>query len=416
MTLKVVSTDAPHVLIVNIFFSPYTYGGATIVAEEVALQLARRHGWRVSVVSAMSRADLVPYAVQKVEKHGIANFLINMPQGRSYEEMYDNPAVTAVVSRLITTLQPDLVHLHCIQEIGAGIIGMARELGLPVVLSTHDFWWICERQFMIRMDEVYCGQNPVDIEACRGCVHDIDRARTRFNHLRQAAAEADLITFPSQFAMDLSQRSGLTAQRGAVWPNGVNLPGPDFFDKQARRRAGDPRLCFGYVGGPAHIKGWPIIQRAFERLDRSDFTGLLVDGGLHTPWWTGVDLSALCGDWHIAPRYSQADMDDFYARIDVLLFLSQWKETFGLTVREAIARGIRVIQTDSGGTTEHPMADPTRMLKIGDGAATLQRELTRELDSPAAHPAPVQVDSFADQTRHFTKLVDPILALFRYAS
>ena len=35
----------------------------------------------------------------------------------------------------------------------------------------------------------------------------------------------------------------------------------------------------------------------------------------------------------IIPAYSQDNIDDFFAGIDVLLFPTQWKESFGLTVQ-----------------------------------------------------------------------------------
>ena len=54
----------------------------------------------------------------------------------------------------------------------------------------------------------------------------------------------------------------------------------------------------------------------------------------------------------ILPAFTQDTMDDFYKHIDVLLFPSQWKESFGLTVREALVRNIWIISTDGGGTTE----------------------------------------------------------------
>ena len=44
------------------------------------------------------------------------------------------------------------------------------------------------------------------------------------------------------------------------------LPGPGFFEAQARRRAKSPRTVFGFVGGPSQIKGWPVMRAAFERL------------------------------------------------------------------------------------------------------------------------------------------------------
>ena len=206
-------TGPRHILLINIFFAPHSFGGATVVAEAVARELVRNHDRRVTVISAMHRTDLVDYAVMKTETDGIVNYLINLPRGRSYVEIYDNPAVTETVSDLLAKLQPDLVHVHCIQDLGAGLMAAVKAQDLPLVLSVHDFWWLCERQFMIRPDRSYCGQDPIRIDACEGCVEDIARARTRHAALHDAAAQADLITFPSSFAKGLSERSGLTAKR-----------------------------------------------------------------------------------------------------------------------------------------------------------------------------------------------------------
>ncbi len=397
-----------HIVVVNVFFAPYSYGGATIVAEQVALQLQNHFARRITAISAISRADLKPYAVIKVEQNGIENYLVNLPAGRGYAETYTNPRVTEAVARLLDLLQPDLLHVHCIQDIGAGILSMARRRGLPVVLSVHDFWWLCERQFMIRPNQRYCAQDPVRVENCRGCVEDIHRARLRFDTLRAEAAQADLITFPSRFARDLSRRSGLEARQTAVWENGVRLPGAGFFEAQARRREKDRRLVFGFVGGPTQIKGWPLIKAAFESLTRSDFAGLLVDGSLDGSWWQGHDISKMKGDWQIHPRFTQDSMGDFYARIDVLLFLSQWKETFGLTIREALSRGIRVIQTDSGGTIEHPGADRGRMLQIGDGPKKLRALLEGEIERSSSFPEPCHVAGYREQAARFLDLVTPL--------
>ena len=256
---------------------------------------------------------------------------------------------------------------------------------------------------MIRPDGRYCGQSPVRIEGCRGCVVDHDRARTRARHLTRALAEADLVTYPSAFARDLSRASGLGARADAVWQNGVTLPGPDFADRQAARRARDPRLTFGFCGGPSQLKGWPLIREAFAPLTRQDFRVWLVDGALEGSWWPDVPLSSLPGDWQVRPRYSQGDMDAFWAEIDVLLFPSQWKETFGLTVREALARGVRVIQTDSGGTVEHAGPDRDRLIPVGAGAEALQREILHALDRADRHAEPVPVRGFAAQAEAFVR-------------
>jgi glycosyltransferase involved in cell wall biosynthesis len=52
------------------------------------------------------------------------------------------------------------------------------------------------------------------------------------------------------------------------------------------------------------------------------------------------------------PAYNQNTIDDFFCRIDVLLFPTQVKESYGLTVREAILRNVWVITTDAGAAAE----------------------------------------------------------------
>ncbi len=398
-----------HILLANVFFAPFTYGGATIVAEELAKALVARGDYRITAVSLCSRTELETYTVMKSERDGIVNYVINVPQGRSYHEMYNNPQVTALLGELMDGLRPDLVHAHCVQDIGAGILQAAHARNIPIVLSVHDFWWICERQFMIRPNGSYCGQSPVRIDACRGCASDMGAARTRFDHLGMMGALADCVTYPSQFAHDLVSSSGFAPGRGIVLENGVRLPDPDFPDAQGARRARDPRLTFGFVGGPSQIKGWPTIRAAFQMLEQEDFRVLLVDGSQDGTWWTPAHTKGLKGDWQIFPRFEQANMDSFYAQIDVLLFMSQWKETFGLAVREALARGIDVIQTDSGGTVEHKAAHSIDPIPIGAPASALQERLATALAQHPKAQVHTPVAGYADQARAFHQIVENVL-------
>ena len=397
-----------HIAVINVFFPPYSYGGATLVASEVARELQRSHDCRITAISGMDQPDMAPYAVMRSQVDGIDSYLINLPRHRSYTERYEGTRVAEITAGLLKRIAPDLVHMHCLQELGAGLIDVVQAQGLPSVLSIHDFWWICERQFMMRPNGQYCGQDPVDINACGSCVSNLDRARTRLGRLYNAATKVDLVTFPSRFAQDLTLSSGLSPRQSVVWENGVQGPGPGFFAAQAARRAADQRLVFGYVGGPSTVKGWPLLRDAFAGLGRDDFAGLLVDASLKGTWWEGQRIGRMRGDWRLHPRYDIESMDAFYAKIDVLLFPSQWKETFGLTVREAATRGIRVIQTDAGGASEWTGAPLAEMLQIGDGPDALRRHIRAALETPKAHPQPLAMPGFADQA---TTLIEAISLL-----
>lgn len=85
------------------------------------------------------------------------------------------------------------------------------------------------------------------------------------------------------------------------------------------------------------IKGWPIIRAAFAQIEREDFRVILVDALPNGEWWTDHSLADSSGTPEIHPKFFQAEMDEFYAQIDTLLFMSQWKETFGLSIGEASA-------------------------------------------------------------------------------
>ena len=390
-----------HILICNVFFAPNTYGGATIVAEEVARALRRQTGWRVSALSLWARDDLLPYSATRCHADGIDSYLIALPPHRRAVEAYANPQVTEVLGGLVDTLAPDLLHVHCVQDMGAGVIETAATRDIPVVLSVHDYWWVCPRQFMIRPDQTFCGQSPIDPRACRACVPSMSGLRTRQGVLMRQAAMAGIVTYPSHFALDLCETSGLAPGRGVVWQNGVHPPGPTFFADQKARRAADPRLSFGYLGGPARLKGWHDIRAAFSGLERGDFRVTLVDGSTDASWWTDHRFDDLPGDWQVRPRFGQNDMDSVYAGIDVLLFPSQWKETFGLAIREALARGIQVIQTDSGGTTEHAGRDHMRLIPIGAGPGPLREQIEAALEIGQTIRAPIPVTRFDDQAAEF---------------
>lgn len=399
-----------HLLVTNIFFAPFSHGGATVVAEEVVREIIRQTGWRVTVISANASVGIRPYShIRSDGGGGVTNIIIGLPPILGGEDAYLNPQVEAVFGDLLDSLAPDLVHAHCLQNIGAGGLRQVAHRGIPLILSIHDFWWLCERQFMIDGKGCYCGRDQINPDLCRACVDDIDATRLRDRALRDILARADVITYPSQFTRDLHERSGVQAEKGVVWPNGVTLPGPGFFDRQAARRAADGRIAFGFVGKPSQIKGWPVIRQAFAQLKRQDFIVNVVDASPDQSWWRPGQFAGLPGEWRILPRYSQANIDDFYAGIDVLLFLSQWKETFGLTLREAAARGLDILQTAGGGTTEYSGVENAHIVQIGDGPQIVAARLEQILDGPL-RGQPAKTRGYDQQAAQMIQIMRDLLA------
>jgi O-antigen biosynthesis protein len=92
---------------------------------------------------------------------------------------------------------------------------------------------------------------------------------------------------------------------------------------------------------------------------------------------------AVPGKLKIVPAYTQETIDSFFATIDVLLFPTQCKESFGLTVREALIRDVWVISTDAGGAVEDIVpGENGDIIPLDDDGSGLAAAIARLLANP----------------------------------
>ena len=407
-----------RVLIANVYFAPSSFGGATIVAEETARQLKQR-GYLPLVVTSMSDRSLPDYHALRYQSKGLDVIAVNLPHKLDYEKTYKNSEFTETFREIVEIFKPDIMHLHSIQRMGAEIAEVAREYSIPYCITLHDCWWLCERQFMINREGSYCHQKKISKSVCQYCVDEIHRSTKRSAYLRRLLDGADRLFYPSRFHRDLHVDNNLNAKLSVVNRNGIRFPSSDY-----QRHFGS-RISFGFVGGPGKIKGADVMLRAFRRIESSDYQLVVVDAAenIGRSWANQMSQWKIPGDITIANAYTQDTMDTFFSTINVLLFPSQWKESFGLTVREALARDVWVIATDGGGTVEDirpgengdiiPLSSDPRPL-----AEAIQRCIERDwssytnpykADLQTYHNQAIELDSqFRDILgKHVTVIPDP---------
>ncbi len=336
-------------LVLNVYYAPFSFGGATIVAEEVIKQLQQEFDHEILVVTTIQDSTLKPYAIRRYRAKNVNIIGINVKDDNLQHSDIDNPYVTEIISQIIDIYQPDLVHAHSIQTMGCGYFGHIKKCNIPLAVTVHDCWWICDRQFMIAGDGRYCFQKKINPLQCNYCMGEFKAVENKYNELRDHLNQADLLLFPSKFHHQLHIINGFSHEKCLVNQNGVRLPSPDY--KKSPRA--DGRVIFGFVGGPGEIKGSGLILKAFQDISPENYELLVVDAAKNIgKSWNHRHYWDVPGKLQFVPPYSQDTMDDFFSKIDVLLFPSQWKESFGLAVREALARNIWVIATDAGGVVE----------------------------------------------------------------
>lgn len=365
-------------MIVNVHFAPESFGGATLVAEETAVRLARA-GHEVVVVCATGNRALSHGEMRRYEALDLPVIAIRHSGQHTVDGEYDDPVAAQRFREILTTVRPDVVHFHAIQMLGVSLVEAAQEVGVPSVVTLHDAWWLCERQFMVRPNGAYCGQIAIDPDVCATCVDVPARSLRRQQRSLRILSNCARVLTPSAFWRDLMVASGVPSDRTFVNANGVSRPAPGWHREP---RTGPVRM--GFIGGLHPVKGYHQVVAALKSLPRTDYELKVVDatariGGSsfdRTNW----DLPGLVT---VVPGYDRSSIDEFFGGIDVLLFPSQWKESYGLTVREALLRGVWPIVTDGGGTVEHVRDGVTGTIIPLDGDyRSLAAAIEAVLDSP----------------------------------
>jgi glycosyltransferase involved in cell wall biosynthesis len=363
-------------LFANIYYAPRSYGGATLVVEEMTRRLHARGDVDVHVYTGLA-LEAPERATRRTDQDGITVFAVPTSES-DLVAAFDDPIAAARFGDVLDAVQPDVVHLHAIQGLSASLTAACTARGIPYVITLHDAWYLCARQFMVREDSQYCFQTRIDLRVCQNCIpgayHLEDRARLMHAALHGAA----LLLSPSQAHRALHLANGIAPEKIEVAPNGVRLP------TSRPTRVPHDKLRFAFVGGNVDVKGYYVTMRAFQGLDRADWRLVLVDNTLNLGF-SSIDVAdwTVQGEVRVVAAYKQEEIDDFFDGIDVLVFPSQWKESFGLTVREALARDVWVIATEGGGPAEAIVDGVNGTLIPLDGRAEPLRDaIVAILDRP----------------------------------
>ena len=380
------------VLSFNVFYHPQSFGGATIVAEQLNKLLADEETYEIYAVTTLPmKSWLPPYSVIRYEYGKVTVFGVAVPSEDA--AAHENLRFDAAVKDIIELVQPDIAHIHCIQSMGVGMVDICREAGVKTLVTLHDAWWICPNQFMLDENEVFREQWNTEDE----------RSKT----IARALSKIDMLLAPSKYFAELHERT--LGRDVLVNKNGVTRP-----LGQISKRKKDV-IRFGYVGGKTKIKGVHLILEAFRKHRFPNTELVVVDNLLNLGARSFFD-SDFDGveRFRIEPAYSQDTIDHFFSEIDVLLFPTQWKESFGLTVREAVLRDVWVIATDAGGVSEDIIdGENGTIIPFDSGVEELSRAIAEVCERYQAMDDGAVIELPKSHIRTFAEQKDELKDMYR---
>lgn len=358
---------------VSTLYPPELFSGGTLAPHQIARGLQRR-GHDVSVYSGSCVYGESSLSEKTWVYDGVPVHAINVMSGYAQGvPNYRNASVAERFDRYVAAMRPDIVHFHCVQALGADILSVPRAHGAASVVTMHDGWFVCSRQFMFTGPPLM-RMCPLKVDSSRcDCIAGFDFVgRRRF--LEASLESVDRVLAVSSGFADVLRENGVAPGKVVVCENGLAPASP----LPRTPRTGPLRL--GHLAGPDAWKGSGTLARALELVG----SGIEVQlHGIDPESWTRAG-----GRWpdaHVRalPRFSPAQLPAIMAGLDVVLVTSLGMETFSIVTREAMQHGVAVIASRSVGPEGAVRDGENGLLYDRGDAAGLAAAIRRFADDPS---------------------------------
>jgi glycosyltransferase involved in cell wall biosynthesis len=212
---------------------------------------------------------------------------------------------------------------------------------------------------------------------------------------------------------------GIPAGKMTVVPLGINLRG---YEMRPPREAGRP-FTVGYFARVAPEKGLHLLAEAYARMREGGQAGearLEVAGYLgaeHKEYLRGVERkleeAGLASEFNYRGALDRGGKIDFLRGLDVLSVPATYDEPKGMSLLEAMACGVPVVQPRRGAFTEVVEKTSGGLLVEPDDAGALAAGLLRVKQDPAL-ASELSESAYANVRRHYAveRMADRALEVY----
>ncbi|WP_127841542.1 glycosyltransferase [Actinomyces wuliandei] len=388
---------------VSAHYPPNFVSGGTLVPQRIArLTAAQGHDSFVYAGYLDDRRRPLETWTETDEAGVAVTWLVTTPwTGWDDPFNYDNPGAAQAFARWLEGVRPDVVHVHSLQTLGVGLVEAARASGARVVLTMHDFWWFCSRQFLVDHQMHPCSL----VVECGSCDCDSHpRLRGRRERLRRALEAVDLVLAPSHSAARVLVANGVDPDRVRVNENGLPDAQLERLGASPRPRVGTGPLRVMYAGGDQEMKGIDVLTRSARLV--GEHSGLLLDA-----YGVRRTRPGLPSWFRPRPSFSPDSLLEVLGDHDLLVLPSVMRESHSILTREALAAGLGVVCTDTLGP-EEAVAEGVNGHVVPAGDAQALAEVLHRLAQDPARARRLTGQGAASPIRSFTQQGGELLSIY----
>ena len=275
------------------------------------------------------------------------------------------------LDRRLTSFRPDVVSVWNVGAMSHGLLRLVADAGVPIVYAVCDEWPVYGPQldawgrlFAARPRAARVAQHLLGVPCVATDLGPTGVWCFVSDHTRRACENASPYSFPVS-----------TVVHSGIEPSDFPL-----VDEEPTDRGFDWRLL--YVGRLDERKGVLTAVDALALLP-GEAVLTFVGRGDAGPAIAERARARGLSDRVVVTATDRAELADVYRSSDVFLFTSEWDEPFGLTPVEAMACGVPVVGTGTGGSAGF-LIDGVTCLRYppGDAAALADAisRISRDVD------------------------------------
>ncbi len=403
-------------------------GGGTTVPRLAAKALAKR-GWEVSVFHAAVglSGSRVPYELREWEQDGVELVGVhNRPHGifdlGNPAREIDDPPIAAAFAALLDRVRPHAVHFHNLHNLGASLLDHAAARAIPSFFTTHNYWLICPRAYLLTGAGKLCAGPGGRGGDCASCVGSADVAghQARLAEIRARA----LRSLTACLTVSHAVRDTLIAQG---YPPGLldvvrqAMPHEqELWQRVGAQRAPGRRgeeLTVAFVGSAYPHKGPQLLVEAAQRTKAR--VRVQIHGELPAAFAPQLRELDRRGVVEFAGAFSPTQLPALLAGVDAAALPSMWWDCAPLAAAECRGARLPLLVPRLGGLGEAVRDGVDGLTFDGLDADDLARALDRLASEPgllerlqAAIEPPRSFDAYIDDLEAYYTgerpgLVDP---------
>ncbi len=432
---------------------PKTIGGVTNYTRPLALALAGMN--KVFYLYNSSRTGNFDFGKMRIEQKNdlFSEFeSFELLNGKGLEKNYENLDVDTghwfdfLFTSFIEEHKIEIVHINEIFGFSSNIINIAKSRGAKVIVSVHEYWWLCSHRVMVDFNRRIC-EGPDSIKKCSNCVH----SKIAGNHNRSVLREKVKNQFRRPHAIYMSMKSSLKKYSNKaettesldfdnIHLNGFSRPklekslenrltrniealnncdaviavsndvkikltrygvAPDRIIVQHigstianvkvehTKKIDASNIVFGFIGGVGYYKGIHQLVDAFINLSETyiEKAQLKIYGGYSESYYKSIISKYLNNGLDKSKvlfygRYNPDDIPRITNEIDIMVLPSLCADTAPQTIFESFSTGLPIIAPNIGGFPDFITDNVNGLLYEQASVDDLKNKLIHIIDNP----------------------------------